>query len=166
MFFSQEDYKKIQLWLQKNAIKDTEFNDGVLPLNGEETIALVQNKQNIKVFLKDFIAQLALLGSPDFINISDKFGENYISLSQAIKLIPYRSRKIGQVITFLDEFSEYTYDHDVFIEDDEIDNNELTKGFYFEYRNKKMIPDEIKVEYNMSEVIKNQLYRNYIPEYV
>lgn len=107
MFFSQEDYKKIQLWLQKNAIKDTEFNNGVLPLNGEETIALVQNKQNIKIFLKDFIAQLALLGSPDFINISDKFGENYISLSQAIKLIPYRSRKIGQVITFLDEFSEW-----------------------------------------------------------
>ena len=66
----------------------------------------------------------------------------------------------------LDEFSEYTYDYDVFIEDDEIDNNELTKGFYFEYKNKKMIPDEIKVEYNMSEVIKNQLYRNYIPEYV
>ena len=107
MFFTIEDYKKIQEWLSRNSIKDTEFNDGVLPLNGEETIALVQNKQNIKVFLKDFIAQLALLGSPDFINISDKFGENYISLSQAIKLIPYRSRKIGQVITFLDEFSEW-----------------------------------------------------------
>ena len=61
----------------------------------------------MKVSLKDFIDQLFLLGVSDFVNITTKFGESNISLSQAIQLIPFRSRKIGQVITFLDENGEW-----------------------------------------------------------
>ena len=103
MFFTQDDYKKIQAWLTKNSIKDTGFNEAIIPFNGNETIAFVQNGHNAKVSLKDFVAQLLLLGVSDFINITEKYNESYISLSQAIRLVPFRSRKIGQVITFLNE---------------------------------------------------------------
>lgn len=103
MFFTQDDYKKIQAWLTKNSVKDTEFNEALMPFNGNETIAFVQDGHNAKASLKDFVAQLLLLGVSDFLNITEKYNESYISLSQAIKLIPFRSRKIGQVITFLNE---------------------------------------------------------------
>lgn len=103
MFFTQDDYKKIQAWLTKNSVKDTEFNEAIMPFNGNETITFVQNGHNTKASLKDFVAQLLLLGVSDFLNITEKYNESYISLSQAIRLIPFRSRKIGQVITFLNE---------------------------------------------------------------
>ena len=103
MFFSQEDYKKIQKWLVHNSVRDTEFNEAIIPLNGSEIIAFVQNGHNVKVYLKDFMEQLILLGVPDFLNITEKYNEKYISLSQAISLLPFKGRKIGQVITFLDE---------------------------------------------------------------
>ena len=107
MFFTQEDYRKIEKWLLANSRKDTDFAGAATPLKGNEILAIVQNGQNMKVSLKDFIDQLFLLGVSDFVNITTKFGESNISLSQAIQLIPFRSRKIGQVITFLDENGEW-----------------------------------------------------------
>lgn len=102
MFFTQDDYKKIQQWLTKNSVKDTEFNEANIPFNGEETITIVQGNQNKKVFLKDLIAQVFNLGVSDFVNITDKYDAPNISLEEAIRLIPSRARKEGQVITFLD----------------------------------------------------------------
>lgn len=107
MFFTQEDYRKIEKWLLANSRKDTDFVGAATPLKGNEILAIVQNGQNMKVSLKDFIDQLFLLGVSDFVNITTKFGESNINLSQAIQLIPFRSRKIGQVITFLDENGEW-----------------------------------------------------------
>ncbi len=49
MFFTQDDYKKIQQWLSKNSVKDTEFNEAIVPFEGNETIAFVQNGHNVKV---------------------------------------------------------------------------------------------------------------------
>ena len=103
MFFTQEDYRKIEKWLLANSIKDTDFVGAATPLKGNETLAFVQDGKNVNVFLKDLIEQIFLLGVSDFLNVSDKYGESIISLTQAIQLIPFRSRKIGQVITFLDE---------------------------------------------------------------
>ena len=102
MFFTQDDYKKIQQWLTKNSVKDTEFNEANIPFNGEETITIVQGNQNKKVFLKDLIAQVFNLGISDFVNITDKYDAPNISLEEAVRLIPSRARKTGQVITFLD----------------------------------------------------------------
>ena len=102
MFFTQDDYKKIQQWLTKNSVKDTEFNEANIPFNGEETITIVQGNQNKKVFLKDLVAQVFNLGISDFVNITDKYDAPNISLEEAIRLIPSRARKEGQVITFLD----------------------------------------------------------------
>nr|DAK92191.1 MAG TPA: Poly(beta-D-mannuronate) C5 epimerase 6 [Crassvirales sp.] len=103
MFFTQEDYRKIEKWLLSNSRKDTDFVGAATPLKGNETLAFVQDGKNVNVFLKDLIEQIFLLGVSDFLNVTDKYGESRISLTQAIQLIPFRSRKIGQVITFLDE---------------------------------------------------------------
>ena len=103
MFFTQEDYRKIEKWLLANSKKDTDFAGAATPLTGAETIAFVQDGHNVKVLLNDLTKQLFLLEASDFLNITDKYGESYITLSQAISLIPYKSRKTGQVITFLNE---------------------------------------------------------------
>ena len=103
MFFTQEDYRKIEKWLLANSRKDTDFAGAATPLQGNETLAFVQKGKNVKVSLKDLIDQIFLLGVSDFLNISDKYKENYISLNQAIALVPNKSRKIGQVITFLNQ---------------------------------------------------------------
>lgn len=102
MFFTQEDYIKIQQWLIKNSVKDTEFNEATIPFNGNEIVSIVQGNQNKKVFLKDLLSQIFNLGVSDFVNITDKYDAPNISLEEAIRLIPSRARKEGQVITFLD----------------------------------------------------------------
>lgn len=107
MFFTQEDYRKIEKRLLANSRKDTDFAGAATPLKGNETVVLVQNGKNVKASIKDIVEQLFLLGVSDFVNITDKYGESYISLSQAIELIPYRSRKIGQVVTFLDDTGKW-----------------------------------------------------------
>lgn len=107
MFFTQEDYRKIEKWLLANSRKDTDFVGAATPLKGNETVVLVQNGKNVNVLLKDLIEQIFLLGVSDFLNVTDKYGESRISLTQAIQLIPYKSRKIGQVITFLDKDGEW-----------------------------------------------------------
>lgn len=107
MFFTQEDYRKIEKWLLANSRKDTDFMGAATPLKGNETVVLVQNGKNVNVLLKDLIEQIFLLGVSDFLNVTDKYGESRISLTQAIQLIPYKSRKIGQVITFLNEDGEW-----------------------------------------------------------
>ena len=101
MFFTHEDYRKIEKWLTANSRKDTDFVGATTPLKGNETVVLVQNGKNVKTSVKDIVDQFFLLGVSDFLNITDKYGESYISLTQAIQLIPFRSRKEGQVITFL-----------------------------------------------------------------
>lgn len=102
MYFTREDYKKIQKWLLDNAIKDTEFDLAVTPLQGEETVVFVQNGQNVRVYLKDLAEQLIILGGSDLVNVSSKYNAYQISLAQAISYIPYMSRQLGQLITFND----------------------------------------------------------------
>lgn len=103
MFFTQEDYRKIEKWLLANSRKDTDFVGAATPLKGNETVVLVQNSKNVRVSLKDLINQIFLLGVSDFLNVTDKFNAPLITIEQAIQLIPFKSRKLGQVITFLNE---------------------------------------------------------------
>ena len=103
MFFTQDDYKKIQQWLIKNSVRDTEFNEAYIPFNGNEIVSIVQGNQNKKVFLKDLVAQIFNLGVSDFINVSEKYDAYVIDLEEAIRLIPSGARKRGQVITFLNK---------------------------------------------------------------
>ncbi len=107
MFFTQEDYRKIEKWLTANSRKDTDFVGAATPLKGNETVVLVQNGKNVKTSVEDIVDQFFLLGVSDFLNITDKYGEKNITINQAIQLIPFRSRKIGQVITFIDEYGNW-----------------------------------------------------------
>lgn len=100
MFFTQEDYNKIYNWIKLHSIKDSDFPDA-RPLDGRETVTIVQQGHNVKFLLRDFLEQLFLLNTPDFINVTERYDLGHISLLEAIKAIPYRSRKAGQVITFL-----------------------------------------------------------------
>lgn len=102
MFFTQEDYKNIEQWLQRNSVKDTEFQEA-LPAKGNEWMVITQDGYNRKVRLVDFVKLIQELGVQDFINVTDNYNARNITLETAIKLIPYRSRKEGQVITFLNE---------------------------------------------------------------
>ena len=45
MFFTEEDYRKIEKWFSHRAIRDTQFPPAN-PLTGEELIALIQEGEN------------------------------------------------------------------------------------------------------------------------
>lgn len=102
MFFTQDDYKKIYDWIKNHSIKDSEFSNSKL-LDGREIITVVQQGHNVKLVLQDFLEQLTLLNIPDFVNVTERYDLRYISLIEAIKSIPQKARKTGQVITFLDD---------------------------------------------------------------
>ena len=57
MYFTQEDYKKIENWLSKKSVKDSDFQEA-LPLNGEEIITVVQSGHNKKVKIREFIDKI------------------------------------------------------------------------------------------------------------
>lgn len=56
MFFTQEDFRKIEEYLKKHSMKDSDFPslDVADPLNEEDFIAIVHNNINHKVNLVDF----------------------------------------------------------------------------------------------------------------
>lgn len=106
MFFTEEDYRKIEKWLLSKGIMDTQFSLAA-PLDGNETIAIVQNGKNVNATIDALVEKLFLLGVDDFLNVTDKYEQPAIPLIQAISLIPFRHRKIGQVITFLNEDNKW-----------------------------------------------------------
>lgn len=107
MYFTQEDYRKIEAYLKSKAARDTGFDSAVTPLQGNETIVLVQGGKNVNTTVSDIVSQFFALGVSDFINVTDKYGISYNTLDEAIRVIPWRSRKAGQVITFLNEQGEW-----------------------------------------------------------
>lgn len=103
MYFTQDDYLKIQKWLSRNSVRDTEFQEADTPLRGNETVVLVQNGHNRKIPISDLVDQIFTLGTADFLNVSE-FSKKYgITLEEAITLVPPKSRKEGQVISFKNE---------------------------------------------------------------
>ena len=100
MYFTQEDYKKIENWLSKKSVKDSDFQEA-LPLNGEEIITVVQSGHNKKVNIREFIDKIYKYNGSDFTNITNIYKVENITLEEAINFIPIVNRKKGQVITFL-----------------------------------------------------------------
>lgn len=100
MFFTREDILKIQQALFKVSVKDSELPNAehVTP---NDIISIVQNGKNKKIKIVDFFEQISL-GDKVIINISNKYDEYYISLSEAINLVPELQRKKGLFITFQD----------------------------------------------------------------
>ena len=100
MFFTREDILKIQQALFKVSVKDSELPNAE-PVTPKDIISIVQNGKNRKIKIVDFLEQISL-GDKDIINISNKYDEHYISLSEAINLVPELQRKEGLFITFQD----------------------------------------------------------------
>ena len=100
MFFTREDILKIQQALFKVSVKDSELPNAE-PVTPKDIISIVQNGKNKKIKIVDFLEQISL-GDKDIINISNKYDEHYISLSEAINLVPELQRKNGLFITFQD----------------------------------------------------------------
>ena len=106
MYFTQEDYKKIENWLSKKSVKDSDFQEA-LPLNGEEIITVVQSGHNKKVKIREFIDKIYKYNGSDFTNITNIYKVENITLKEAINFIPAVNRKKGQVITFLNTDSNW-----------------------------------------------------------
>lgn len=103
MIFTIEDYKKIEGYLQKKGVRDTDFLPATVPLGGGETIVIVQEGRNRNLTVKDFIYNTRDLIVEDFINVTNKYDTTCMPLKEVITLIPKSDRQIGQVITFLNE---------------------------------------------------------------
>lgn len=102
MIFTREDILKIQNALLQLGRKDSEFKDANTPLNSNDEIAILQDGINKKVSINNLLSTLGLLKKDDFINVSDRYDEYYIQLSEAITIIANNKRKKGLVITFQD----------------------------------------------------------------
>lgn len=102
MIFTREDILKIQNALIQLGRKDSEFKEANTPLNSDDYIAILQDGINKKVSINNLLSTLGLLKKDDFINVSDRYDEYYIQLSEAITIIANNKRKKGLVITFQD----------------------------------------------------------------
>ena len=101
MFFTREDILKIQQALLQLGVKDSELPSAE-PVTYDDTLSIVQDGKNKQIKIEDFFNQISLWKREDFINITDKYDEHYISLIEAIKLVPILQKKDGLVITFQD----------------------------------------------------------------
>lgn len=142
MFFTREDILKIQNALLQLSVKDSELPSAEY-VTYDDTLSIVQESKNKQIKIKDFFNQISLWKREDFINITDKYDEHYISLIEAIKLVPILQRKDGLVITFQDiegnwEIYQFRGNITEFFEEDKWFN-------LYDYRNniiQSIVPDE------------------------
>lgn len=130
MFFTREDILKIQQALFKVSVKDSELPNAE-PVTLEDIISIVQKGKNKKIKIVDFLEQISLRDK-DIINISNKYDEHYISLSEAINLVPELQRKEGLFITFQDvngnwQFYQFRETLEEFSEEDKWFNLDFEK---------------------------------------
>lgn len=142
MFFTREDILKIQQALLQLGVKDSELPDAE-PVTYDDTLSIVQEGKNKQIGVKDFFNQISLWKREDFLNITDRYDEHYISLREAINLVPILQRKDGLVITFQDvegNWEIYQFRGNI----TEFLNEEKWFDLY-DYRNyivKSIVPDE------------------------
>lgn len=142
MFFTREDILKIQQALLQLGVKDSEL-PSVESATYDDILSIIQDGKNKQISIKDFFNQLSLWRKEDFINITDKYDEHYISLIEAINLVSSSQRKDGLVITFQDIESNwriYQFRGNI----TEFLNEEKWFDLY-DYRNyivKSIVPDE------------------------
>jgi hypothetical protein len=74
MYFTQEDFKKIQDWLNRHGVKDTELPKAN-NIEGDEIITVVQNGNNKKLKAEDLLKTInnqSILGSGNITIDTDK----------------------------------------------------------------------------------------------
>lgn len=106
MHFTQEDYRKIEAWLYQRTVKDTEFPSAD-PLDGTEMVPILQNNRNKTIGLNDFVKQVADMKLPDFYNVTVNSKRPYLTLKEAVSLVPVKQRKLGLTITYHNEYGNW-----------------------------------------------------------
>ena len=99
MYFTQDDYRKIEEWLSHRTVKDSEFPEAN-PLDGTETFPILQNKKNKIIKFGDFIKQVSEMEMHDIYNVSALHNAYGISREEAIALVPEEKRKRGLIISY------------------------------------------------------------------
>lgn len=99
MYFTQDDYIKIEEWLSHRTVKDSEFPEAG-PLDGTETFLILQDKKNKVIKLKDFINQDSEMEVYGIYNVSALHNAYSISREEAIALVPEEKRKRGLIISY------------------------------------------------------------------
>lgn len=99
MYFTQEDLKRIEQWLQQRTVKDSSLPTAD-PLEGSESLPILQDGENKTMPLNEFVKAVALMELPDFYNVSVKEKKFWLPIEQAIALVPVKQRKLGLYITF------------------------------------------------------------------
>ena len=102
MNFTKDDILKIKQALDKYGVKDTEFQYADTPISTKDIVTVVQDGQNKKIYVKEFVNELMDVFGEAFINLTDRYGVYIDSLKDAISQIPSRQRKKGLLITFYD----------------------------------------------------------------
>lgn len=102
MYFTQDDYRRIEEWLRTRTVKDTQFPKAD-PLTGFEEVSVIQDGKNKVVDLDTFIRQLSLMELPDFLNVTTFTKRGHLSLEEAVNSIPVEQRKLGLTITYYSE---------------------------------------------------------------
>lgn len=111
--FTQEQILEIKQRLRETSAKDTEFPLASLPLEGDETITVVQGGENkkfpIDLFFESFSQYIDGSQRVDFFNVSRyvQITKGYpeaarLTLPEAVESCPEDVRRPGQVITFMD----------------------------------------------------------------
>lgn len=102
MHFTQEDYRKIEAWLYQRVVRDTDFPNAD-PLSGAERMPIIQDGRNKTVGLNDLVKQVAMMRLPDFYNVTTASKKSWLTLKEAVSLVPVAQRKLGLTITFHNE---------------------------------------------------------------
>lgn len=167
MYFTQEDYNKIEEALQKRTIKDSQFPT-TEHLNKRDLVPIVQEGYNKVVPLCRLLSLLKELSPSDIYNITENTNKTYDSIESAIKDVPVSSRKKGLVITYSSEdvwviyqFNGSTRDqwfdtelwvpvydpvctgnHRVLPDDEDIEGFIKDTKTYFHFKDREYNPDE------------------------
>lgn len=99
MFFTQDDYRKIEEWLRTRTVKDSEFPHAD-PLRGNEDVPIIQDGKNKTLTIDELVKQVAMMELPDFFNVTTFAKKGNLFLEDAINCIPVEQRKLGLTITF------------------------------------------------------------------
>ena len=151
MYFTQEDYIKIENWLQANSVKDTEFPEASsLSLN--EQLTIIQRGENKRIKLEDLVNFLFSQSDSELDTSSTKPIQNQ-AVARAIYEL--QNRKFIEIVEELPPTSN-AKDNVVYILLDEVgeDNNLFTE--WIKVNNTWEKVGEFKAEIDLSPYLKIQ----------